>query len=97
MGRAGGWALVAGVAVVGAALAGRASGAEERLGRVHCRTFAQEPEAEVDTRDGGSPLGQWVLAQEDAGWRVEEVELDVVVKSSGALAGFAHVCLVPVR
>ncbi len=93
-----GWvALVGSMLLLATGLAGRATGAEERPGRVRCHSFEQAPEAEIDTRDGASPLGRWVIAQEDAGWRIEEVELDVAVKASGAVVGFANVCMVPVH
>jgi hypothetical protein len=47
--------------------------------------------------DGASAIGKWVMEREDRGWRVTSVEPQVVVKATGALEAWAHVCVAPVR
>ncbi|MCB9688761.1 MAG: hypothetical protein H6735_27220 [Alphaproteobacteria bacterium] len=92
------WAVIGVVGLVlGLAAGGRADGAEERPGRVRCQGFAHDPASAVDTRDGTSPLGHWVIEQEDQGWRLDDVDTDVVVKASGTVEAWTTVCVVPVH
>ncbi len=67
--------------------------------RFVCRSFAYDPHEvpEIDTHDGASAIGKWVMEREDRGWRVTSVEPQVVVKATGALEAWAHVCVAPVR
>ena len=67
--------------------------------RILCRSFPYDPHAqpEIDTRDTTRAVGQWVVAQEDRGWQVRSVSPQVVVKATGALEAWAHVCVSPLR
>jgi hypothetical protein len=65
--------------------------------RLKCRTFPTEIGAEIDTRDGSSSLGQWVISLEDRGWEVASVDLAVGQKPTGFPQGYAIVCLQPLR
>ncbi|MEQ1506679.1 MAG: hypothetical protein ABMB14_30910 [Myxococcota bacterium] len=65
-------------------------------GRLKCRTFPTEIGAEIDTRDGDTPLGQWVIGLEDRGWTVANVAWEVGQKPTGFPQGYTHVCLAPV-
>lgn len=63
--------------------------------RHRCRLFATELEATVDTWDRSTPLGQWVLDQQNQGWQVDDIELTVGRKSTGFVQAYAQVCMVP--
>ncbi|MEQ1570194.1 MAG: hypothetical protein ABMA64_31460 [Myxococcota bacterium] len=87
-----------GLAIVGAAWAADPAPApadEEMVPRLKCRSFQTDPGAEVDTRDPATELGRWVMALEDRGWRVHQVDWEVGAKQTGFPQGYTHVCLSP--
>lgn len=63
--------------------------------RLRCRAFPVPLDAEVDTRDAATPLGQWVIGLEDQGWEVSSVDLAVGQKPTGFAQAYSHVCLAP--
>lgn len=99
--RLGPWVTVGGavLALVGAAGVAWANSGDDGLAtvRLKCRTFPTEIGAEVDTRDPGSPLGEWVVALEDRGWEVASIQWDVGQKVTGFPQGYTQVCLSPIR
>lgn len=85
------------IALVGAtawaATAGGSTGSV--VPRMKCRSFPTDPGAEIDTRDAGSPIGQWVTGLEDRGWVVRDVDWEIGQKPTGFPQGYTHVCMVP--
>jgi len=68
---------------------------DPELVRHRCRLFATELDATIDTWDRSTALGQWVLAQQDAGWRVDAVDMNVGRKSTGFVQAWTQICMVP--
>lgn len=95
------WGGAAIAALALALIGGRpARAVEDASGdRIRCRSFAYDPIAspELDTRDPATPVGKWVADEEDRGWRVVSAAPQVVVKATGKLEAWAHVCLTPRR
>jgi hypothetical protein len=87
------------LAVLAVTLAEVEVGAEplSTVPRLKCRAFPTDPNAEVDTRDGSTDLGRWVVALEDEGWVVSDVDWEVGQKPTGYPQGYTHVCLTPAR
>jgi len=65
------------------------------LVRHRCRLFPTGLDDTVDTWDRSTALGEWVLAQQDAGWRVDDIEMTVGRKETGFVQAWTQVCLVP--
>lgn len=89
------WAWV--VVVAGAAWASVAVGgtAGAGPGDALCRVFSVsvEKELQIDTSDGTSEIGRWVAERRAQGWGSAAVDVDVVSRTSGTLAGYATVCV----
>ncbi|MBW1880724.1 MAG: hypothetical protein JRI25_23455 [Deltaproteobacteria bacterium] len=49
--------------------------------------------AMVETSDRTTEVGQWVAEQEEAGWRLHDLDFEVAQKSTGYPQGFIQVCL----
>ncbi len=65
------------------------------LVRHRCRIFPTEPDDTVDTWDRSTELGQWTLAQQESGWRVDSIDMAVGQKPTGFVQTYTQICLVP--
>jgi len=67
----------------------------ETSARRLCKLFQTDLQhgAVLETADRTTEIGQWVGEQEDAGWKLHDLDFEVGQKPTGYPQGYVQVCL----